>query len=191
MQSAQKKVREIIAPNEKIELIFGVGKKHLNFFIIKTLFLLVIGILILVAPVQNFIADMSLDVSSDIVFAIQIAFAAVFLLGGFSQIYQYYNRKLTLAYALTDRRLIIVTGFLSHDFESIDYFKIANVVVDENLPEKTVFRSATVKLTIESEKGEEILLKNIEEYSEVQKIIYSHKGVVSNQKTTQSGGVLE
>lgn len=171
-----KKIFEIIAPNEKLELIFGVGARHQYFILYQAISLLLLTLVVSFIPWDNILLNLNFSLDSEIVLLFRLAIIFIFFIFFVSQFFQFLKVKYSLAYAVTDRRVILVSGFLVHDYKSIDFNRITNIQIDESLAEKFLFKTASLKLITDSESEEMVKINRIQEYTEVQKIIYSHKG---------------
>lgn len=173
MKTARKFVQEVITQNEETELGCGIGHRHLLFDLAKASLFFIFAVIFAVLPFEQLFSDPMFEQTMG--FA-RIALIFVLLLLGLGGVWQYIYLKISVWYAFTDRRLIIVKGFLVHDYTSIDYFKITNVHVDEELIEKYIFKTATLIVYVESETQNIFKLNRIQPYTEAQRVIYRHKG---------------
>lgn len=109
---------KILSSDEKIKLEFGVGSKYLKLNLIA---LMILGIFLLLAFVGIII----------------IAYA-IFMYG--------FYLKRARAYAFTNKRVIIHTGWLSLKTTSIDYSKISNITVTQGFIEKSFYQTGSLAI---------------------------------------------
>jgi len=170
---ALRKVKELVAPDEKIELLAQYGVRHQIYGYGKGLTYIVFGSFIAFIPWANFLPHY--------VAWLGIALSAIIGLLGLIILWQTMYRRWSRVYAFTDRRIIIVQGLIVHDSQSIDYFKVQDVSIDESFIEKMLFRTGDLKIRIDTEFKNVIHINDIEEYQQAQKIIYSHKTGMKQQ----------
>lgn len=173
MKTARKFVEDVTTKDEKTELGCGIGNRHLLFDLAKGALFFVFAAVVAVLPFEQLFTDPALE---NIAGFARIALIVLLLLLGFAAVWQYIYLKISVWYAFTDRRLIIVKGFLVHDYTSIDYFKITNLHVDEELIEKYIFKTATLIIYIDSEVNNVFKLERIQPYTDAQRVIYRRKG---------------
>jgi len=128
---------KILSPEEKIRYQFSLGKHYLDR--IRD-FWVVLGIFLI--PL--------------------FGLGIIFIINGF---FLYWYMKKTNNYAFTNKRVLILRGWLSTTLVSIDYDKITDVTVEENFYQKLIFR--TGRLLIDTAGSdfheEEFVLNNIED----------------------------
>lgn len=138
--------------NEKVEHEFSVASRYRKFILILWLFF---GLISLTLPVMGL---------------------SLMVIG----VVHYWYLGLN-AYAFTDRRLLLHTGWISTQSTSINYDKVVEVSVEEPYLSKIITKSG--RLVIKTAGlGHDILLKNIETPYEAKKILdrLSHQDKNSN-----------
>jgi len=83
--------------------------------------------------------------------------------------YYLWYLKVSNAYALTNKRVLIHKGWLSTKMISVDHDKITNVTVDEPFVSKVFFNTGSLVIDTAGTGGKEIVLKNIEHPYEVKR----------------------
>lgn len=135
--------KKTLGPNESVKLAFSVGNRYrMTGLIVWCL----IGALFLLGATWLGIA--------------LIAFAAFY--------FGFYIRAAN-AYAFTDHRVLIHTGWLSTKLISTDFSKITDVTVHEPFLSRVFFHVGTIEIDTAGTNREDVVLKNIEHPYEVKK----------------------
>ena len=171
MTHAERVSKKLLAPGEKLEMAFGIGSRHLRFHYGKIALWATLFVFGVAFPFGQLI-PYGYENFSWVPNALLAALFGIFLL---MSVTSWLREKYAILYLLTDRRLVMVKGFFAIDSTSIDYNKITDVEIDETLSEKIVFKTATLKIRVDSEGGRFFTLGRIQDYSRIQQIIYSHK----------------
>lgn len=87
-----------------------------------------------------------------------------------------YYMKVANAYAFTDKRVLIHTGWLNTNLTSVDFNKITDVYVRQRFLDKLIIKSGDLAINTAGTNHKEIILKNIANPYEVKKILDSLKG---------------
>lgn len=139
---------KVLSPGEEIKYEFGMGK---NYLIIRTIFITILGILLL--PIGGFF---------------------IILLGLFS----YWYLGIANKFAFTNKRVLIHHGWLSTNLISIDYDKITDVVVYEPFLKRVIYGIGD--LSIRTASTEHAILDRVDKPYEVKKTLDSLKGNKTN-----------
>ncbi len=84
--------------------------------------------------------------------------------------------KVANAYAFTDHRVLIHTGWLSTKLVSTEFSKITDVTVTEPIVDRLLFKTGGLDINTAGSKGEEIKLKHVERPYELKKTLDSLRG---------------
>lgn len=140
--SYQKIWQKVLCAKEQIKYEFSVGQRYRRFHMIFWSF-----ISILLLPIFGL--------------GILTFFIALFFYG-------FYCKRAN-AYAFTDKRVIIHTGWLSTKLVSVDYGKITDVGVKEPLIDRLFTKSGHLTINTAGTTLYEIILKNIDSPYEIKK----------------------
>lgn len=187
MTRIEKISHKYLAENEQLQKSFGVGKRHMFFHKMRLIFLLVLFVFVLIFPWQNLIPELE----EPFTYVLNYLTGIIFLVFLLVQFVSWFKDRFSILYLLTDRRILILKGFFATDVQSIDYFKITNVEIDENLPEKLLYKSATIRIRTDAESQHEYTLDRVDDYLNIQQTIYSNKKYIGyNNPTIQSSDTL-
>lgn len=84
-------------------------------------------------------------------------------------LFAWYYMKVAHAYAFTNKRVLVHTGWLSTQTISIDYDKITDVTVKENVIDRAVTKSGMLSINTAGTANQEVMLRNIDSPYEVKK----------------------
>jgi len=84
--------------------------------------------------------------------------------------------KVANAYAFTDHRVLIHTGWLSTKLISTEYSKITDVTVHEPFLSRIIFKTGSLQINTAGTSSEEIMLKNVEKPYEIKKRLDDLRG---------------
>lgn len=73
------------------------------------------------------------------------------------------------AYAFTEHRVLIHTGWLSTKLVSIDFSKITDVTVHEPFLSRVLFKTGSIEIDTAGTNREDVILKNVEHPYEIKK----------------------
>lgn len=146
MEKENKKIQElknkILSKNEEVLYDFSLGNRFINISFAITL---ILGIITIPLVVGIFII----------------------LLAIFSRFYQKESNK----YFFTNKRIIIMKGWLSTKTTSIDYDKITDVRISEPFFERLFYKTGDLIINTAGSSRDEISLKRIENPYEVKKTL--------------------
>ena len=128
--------REIISPDEKILVEFGIADTYSGFWIFLGIVILIISLI--------FIRELWLGL-----------FLGLALIG-----YGFYLKS-AYFYFLTEKRAIYYFRFFHTQLTSVDYQKITDLNVRENFLEKIFFASGDLAINTAGTQREEIILKHV------------------------------
>ncbi len=131
-----------LSSDEKVEYEFSIGERYLNFILIM------IGII-------------SLPLLAAAGFGIVTFLIALF--------YCKFYAKTSNAYAFTNKRIIIHTGWLSTKMVSVDYTKITDMHVEEPIVDRIFTHTGNLSINTAGSGNIEIVLRHIEKPYEVKK----------------------
>lgn len=100
--------KKTLAPGEKVEYEFSVGKKYAKY-----------------SMTLGCLAGIALLFTLEYFVGVLVIIASV--------VYFNYFLKLTNAYAFTNKRVILYRGWIASNLISIDYTKITDVIVDQSV----------------------------------------------------------
>jgi uncharacterized membrane protein YdbT with pleckstrin-like domain len=138
---------KVLSPDEKIKYEFSLGKRLIS---LQRNGWILLGILFL--PLYGF--------------------GVVFIITGF--LWGWYLRRAN-NYALTDKRILVLRGWLSTHLTSVDYDKITDIRVKQPFSERVIFNTGSLIINTAGTASPEIILGNIENPYEVKKKIDSIK----------------
>ena len=84
-------------------------------------------------------------------------------------LFVWYYMKVANAYAFTNKRVLVHTGWLSTKTVSINYDKITDVTVRENFVDRVLTKSGMLFINTAGTTGQEVALKHIDTPYEVKK----------------------
>ncbi len=90
--------------------------------------------------------------------------------------YYFFYLPRARAYAFTDHRILIHTGWLSTKLISTDYQKITDVTVKEPLFQRLFFRTGTIEIDTAGTNRQDIVLSHIEHPYEIKKKLDELRG---------------
>lgn len=144
----------IISPGEEIKLEFSLGKRYIDFIRYPWLSL---GILLLVlSGILRHPLFLIFGLSLGLIFIIFGLFSSWYL-------------KRANNYALTNRRILILRGWLSTNLVSIDYDKITDIRVEQKFLDKLALQTGSLIIDTAGTGFEEVILNNIENPYEIKK----------------------
>lgn len=140
---------KILNTNEEVKFEFSVGNKYRKFGLV--LGLILSGIIFL----SGLIAQSGLLTSIGLIF-IALSF------------FVFWYKKVSNAYAFTDKRILIHYGWLSTEAQSVDYNKITEITISEPFLSRIITKSGnmsihTGNITVP------LILKNVEAPYEIKK----------------------
>ena len=135
--------KKVLRDDEKVEYEFSIGKGYRMLWLIL---LSLIGLLLLLSSPT-----------------IAIIWLAVFFF------YFGFYLKVSNAYALTDKRVLIHKGWLSTHTISIEYSKITDVTVREPFLERLITKTGNLAINTAGSSEKEVVLKHITSPYEVRK----------------------
>ncbi len=136
--------KKVISPNEKIIMEFSLGKRYI---------LLLQGVIAI-----GGIITLIFFWQGSLVF-----FGLMYFMGWFL--------KKANAYCLTEKRILVCTGWPSTRLVSVDYDKITDIVVKENFLEKLICNTGDIIINTAGSTKPEIILTHIENPYEIKKKI--------------------
>ena len=137
---------KVLGSDEKIEYEFSIGDRYLKvFFVVSSII----------------IAFFFFTVDK---YSATVLFALVWF-------YSSFYARVANVYALSNKRILMHTGWLSTNLVSVEYSKITDIVVGEPFFERFITRSGYLKINTAGTSSEEIILNHIEEPFEVKKKI--------------------
>lgn len=155
---------KILRPDEQVMYEFSIS----NIYRWLTLF-----IQIAILPILGVIAFIALEwlnislsgareqnLIDPVIFIVAILTAGCFILLGVLFYFLYYL-KIANAYALTNRRIIIYTGWLSTNTVSVDFTNITDLQVTASLVERLFFGTGTLYINTAGTDSPEIILRHI------------------------------
>jgi uncharacterized membrane protein YdbT with pleckstrin-like domain len=143
---------KVLSDGEKIEYEFSYGERYLKVGLIAGV---ILGVLLLFAYVGFILLPIE-----------------IFL-------WAFYYR-VSNAYALTNKRILIHKGWLSTRTTSIDYHKITDVAVSEPFLDRIIYHTGSILVDTAGMSGGDIVLSHIEKPYEVQKRLNLLKDKVSH-----------
>jgi len=141
---------KVLGSDEKIEYEFSIGDRYLK----------VIFVFFTVALVFFFF---TVDKYSSTMLFSLVCF------------YSFFYAPAANAYALTNKRILIHTGWLSTNLVSVEYSRITDIVVGEQFFEKLIMHSGYLRVNTAGTSSQEIILNHIENPYEVKKKIDNQK----------------
>lgn len=151
---ADKTWQKIISPQEKIELTFSLGKRYLN---------TIRWFWFLLASFSFFLSFQTIKSENKIIDIIGFALLFLgFILAFYSLFGPWYLRK-TNNFAFTNRRILVLRGWLSTKLMSVEFDKITNIQVEQKILEKIFFNTGSLIIDTAGTSSQEIIITNIEE----------------------------
>jgi len=151
---------KILSPGEEIKFEFSLGKKYLNYirygWIGFGVLFLIFGLIFSGSP-----SLFGKIFSSILIFAGII----LFLIGFF---WTWYLKR-SNNFAFTQKRILILRGWLSTQLISIDYDKITDIKVEQSFFEKLAFNTGSLIIDTAGTNLPEVILINIEDPYETKK----------------------
>ena len=151
---------KILSPGEEIKFEFGLGKKYMNY--IKSVWIGA-GILILFF---GLILSGKPSTILRIFSLILILFGIIFIIIGF--VWGWYLKRAN-NFAFTNKRILILRGWLSTQLTSIDYEKITDIKAEQEFFEKIAFNTGTLTIDTAGTNFPEVILTDIENPYEIKK----------------------
>lgn len=139
-----------LGPNEEVKHEFSVGDRY------RMVCLIFWAVISLVVAIGSWWV------------ALLVAALAAFYFG--------FYLKVANAYAFTDHRVLIHTGWLSTKLVSTEFSKITDVTVTEPFLDSIIFKTGGIDINTAGSKGEEIKLKHVERPYELKKTLDSLRG---------------
>jgi len=136
---------KILIPGEEIKFEFSLGKRYLN--LVRN------GCIFLGVPLL-------------------LLFGLGIFLILFGIFWSWYLRRAN-NYAFTNKRLLVLKGWLSTHLISIDYDKITDVRVQQPFGERVIFNTGTLIINTAGTAAPEVILTNIEDPYQVKQKLHS------------------
>lgn len=140
---------KVLNPNEEVKFEFSVGNRYRKYGLVMSLILFSLVFLIGLISQTSFITWASL---------VCIALS----------IFRFWYKKVSNAYAFTDRRVLIHHGWLSTTAQSVDFSKITEVSISEPFLSRLVTKSGDMSIHT-GNITDALVLRNIEKPYEVKK----------------------
>jgi len=132
---------KVLSPEEEIKFEFSLGKRYISF---ARNFWIVLGVPLLLL----------------------YGLGIIFIVAGF--LWGWYLRRAN-NYALTNKRILVLKGWLSTHLTSVDYNKITDVKIKQPFFERTVFDTGSLIINTAGSDLPEIILNNIENPYQIKK----------------------
>lgn len=140
---------KVLNPSEEVKFEFSVGNKYRKFGLVLSLVLF--GLIFL----SGLISQTSFLTWTGLI------------LGAFS-VFRFWYKKVSNAYAFTDRRVLIHHGWLSTKAQSVDYSKITEVSISEPFLSRVITKSGDMSIHT-GNITDALVLQNIEAPYEIKK----------------------
>lgn len=149
----ERRWKKIISQDEKIEYYFGLGKRYLE--LIKFLFFF-----------SSFLCFISFSIFYKFSQPVFILIGQIiFFFGVFSLFLAFFAPwylKKANNFALTNKRILVLKGWLSTQLISIDYNKITDIKVEQNFLEKIILKTGAITINTAGSPEPEGVILNIE-----------------------------
>lgn len=139
-----------LGPSEQVKYEFSIGNRYRMFGVVS---LVLLGLILMLGSWQ---------------LGVFVAAVGAFYFG--------FYLKASNAYAFTDHRVLVHTGWLSTKMISTEYQKITDVTVKEPILDRLLFHTGGLEINTAGSKGEEIVLKHIERPYEIKKKLDELRG---------------
>lgn len=140
---------KVLNPSEEVKFEFSVGNKYRKFGLILSLVLF--GIIFLSGLISQ----------SGFITSIGLIFIAL-------SFFRFWYKKVSNAYAFTDKRVLIHHGWLSTKAQSVDYSKITEVSISEPFLSRIITKSGDMSIHT-GNITDALVLQNIEAPYEIKK----------------------
>lgn len=127
--------KRVLSSNEVIKREFSIGK---NYIIINLIFWLIFGGILLRGEIGVFVIFLTL-------------------------FYYLFYLKQANHYAFTNKRVLIIKGWLSTKLTSIDYDKITDITVLEPFLDRLIYKTGSLAINTAGTALHEVVLKHIED----------------------------
>lgn len=151
---------KVLSPGEEVKFEFSLGEKYLSYFkygwVSFGFLFLILGLIFLGKPSSLF------KIFGLVLILVGATLIAIGFLGA-------WYLKRANNFAFTQKRILILRGWLSTQLVSIDYDKITNIKVEQNFFEKLVFNTGKLIIDTAGTDLPEVILTNIENPYQIKK----------------------